>query len=589
MASPDSKQQGGNEGKTSPMHYLAEAKSLGHLFQLSCRHWGDKTSHIVPEKGKGHREVSFQEVYDLASGYAVILRELGLKKGDRMVIFGENSFEWALADWAAQIIGVVSVPIYPSLPSDQAQYIVNDSGASVALCGVGELVKRLEGLTNTTVHLLGDIAARAEAATPDPDWQQSQLDLVTSDDVATIIYTSGTTGNPKGVMLTNRNFVFAVQNVIKGFKITAEDTFFSFLPLSHVYERTDGHVLPTCVGATVGYMQSYATLANDFLRIRPTVMCAVPRFLEAFRGRILDGVAKQTPFKKMMFHFALDQGSKRFKGDPAPLFFLTDRVVGKKVRARLGGRFRFFASGGAALPSQVAEFFGAFRILVLQGYGLTETSSGMCFNPIDDNRYRTVGMPLPGAEMMTAEDGEILIRGEWVMKGYYNLPEASAEAIDIHGWFHTGDIGEKLPSGHWIITDRKKDLLVLGNGKNVAPQPIENKLKESPFIAEAVLLGDGMEYVCGLVIPDFAAIQQALPGSPADPAEAVENDAVKGLLRSEIHRVNGTLANFEKLKRYKLINATFSIEGGELTPSLKVKRRVIKEKFASQIAELSRE
>ncbi len=578
----------GRQGKTNAMQYLAEARSLGHLFQLSCRHWGGKTSHIVPGKG-GHRDVSFAEVYEATSRYAVILRELGLQKGDRMVIFGENSFEWALADWAAQNVGVVTVPIYPSLPPDQAQYIAQDSGAKVALCGVAELVKRLEGLSGIQTYLLSEIAARAEVTTPDADWQQSQLDQVKMDDLATIIYTSGTTGNPKGVILTHHNFVFAVQNVIKGFPISDEDTFFSFLPLSHVYERTDGHFLPTCVGATVGYMQSYATLANDFLRIRPTVMCAVPRFLEAFRGRIMDGVAKQRPLQQRIFRLGLAQGVKRFKGEFAPLFWLTDRLVGEKVRARLGGRFRFFASGGAALPPQVAEFFGAFRVLVLQGYGLTETSSGMCFNPIDDNRYRTVGMPLPGAEMKMAEDGEILIRGHWVMKGYYKLPEASAEAIDSDGWFHTGDIGEQLPSGHWVITDRKKDLLVLGNGKNVAPQPIENKLKESPYIAEAVLLGDGMEYVCGLVIPDFAAVGQALPNSPQDPAAAIEDDAVKALIKKEVHRVNGTLANFEKLKRYKLINAAFTIEGGELTPSLKVKRRVIKERYSGEIAELSRD
>ncbi|MBL8059516.1 MAG: long-chain fatty acid--CoA ligase [Chthonomonas sp.] len=570
------------------MHYLAEAKSLGHLFALSCAHWGEKTSHIVPGKG-GHREVSFNELWETACRYATVLRELGLKKGDRMVIFGENSFEWALADWAAQTLGVCPVPIYPSLPPDQAQYIATDSGAKVALCGVEELRKRLDGLQGVPVLLLSEIAERAANATFDKDQVEADIAQISMDDLATIIYTSGTTGNPKGVMLTHSNFVFCVQNVIKGFKITNEDTFFSFLPLSHVYERTDGHVLPTCVGATVGYMQSYATLANDFLRIRPTVMCAVPRFLEAFRGRILDGVTKTPPVRQKLFHWAIAQGTKRFKGEFAPFYGLTDKLVGEKVRARLGGRFRFFCSGGAALPSQVAEFFGAFNVLVLQGYGLTETSSGMCFNPIDDNRYKTVGMPLPGAEMKTAEDGEILIRGKWVMKGYYNLPEATAEAIDSDGWFHTGDIGEQLPSGHWVITDRKKDLLVLGNGKNVAPQPIENKLKESPYISEAVLLGDGMEYVCGLVIPDFQAIAGKLPNAPTDPALAIEDDAVKKLLKEEIHRINATLANFEKLKRYKLINAVLSVEGGELTPSLKVKRRVIKEKFAAEIAELSRE
>lgn len=571
--------------------YLERAQSLGHMLQLSCEHWGAKASHTVPKKGV-FREVSFTELWEIVGRYAVVLKELGLKKGDRINIFSENCFEWALADWAAQTLGVVPVPIYPSLPPDQAKYIVQDSGAKVALCGVEELVRRLDGLDGVPVLLLSEIAERAEMAVPDEAVRRADLSAIDLDDLATIIYTSGTTGNPKGVMLTHRNFVFAVQNIRKSIPLTDTDIFFSFLPMSHVYERTDGHILPTCIGATVGYTQSLSTMAGDLLKVRPTVMCAVPRFLESFRGKILDGVAKAPAARQKLFHLGLQQGTKRFKGEFAPLFPLTDKLVGEKVRARLGGRFRFFVSGGAALPSQVAEFFGAFNILVLQGYGLTETSSGMCFNGPDDNQYKTIGRPLSGAEMKIAEDGEILIRGGWVMKGYYNLPDDTAAAIDSEGWFHSGDIGEQLPTGHYIITDRKKDLLVLGNGKNVAPQPIENKLKESPYIAEAVLFGDGMEYVCGLIIPDFTALKAYAEKNgiaTADRAALLGLEPIKALIKSEIHRTNKSLANFEKLKKHVLINAEFSVEGGELTPSLKVKRRVIKERFAEEIKSMMRD
>ncbi len=572
------------------MKYLEEANSLGHLLQLSCQHWGDKISHRVPKKGE-FRDISYTELWEIVGRYAAVLMELGLKKGDRVNIFSENCFEWALTDWAAQTLGVVPVPIYPSLPSDQAKYIAQDSGAKVAFCGVPELAARMEGAQGVQIVLLSELAARAESVKVDPATWQAALDQVGFEDLATIIYTSGTTGNPKGVMLTHRNFVFAVQNIRKSIPITDTDTFFSFLPMSHVYERTDGHILPTTIGATVGYAQSLATLANDLLEVRPTVMCAVPRFLESFRGKILDGVAKAPPVRQKLFHLGLSQGTKRFKGGFAPLYPLTDKLVGEKIRARLGGRMRFFVSGGAALPPQVAEFFGAFNILVLQGYGLTETSSGMCFNPIDDNRYTTVGMPISGNEMKFAEDGEILIRGGFVMQGYFNLPEDTAAAIDSEGWFHTGDIGERLPSGHYVITDRKKDLIVLGNGKNVAPQPIENKMKESPYIAEVVLFGDGMEYVCGLVVPDFEAVKQFAKAqgiATTDPGELIQHEPVKALMKGEISRVNKTLANFEKLKKHTLINAVFSVDGGELTPSLKVKRRVIRERYASEIQSMTR-
>ncbi len=572
------------------MSYLEQATSLGHLLKLSCQQWGSKTSHLVPVKGQ-HQPVSYTQLWDKVAGFAAALKSLGLQKGDRFNIFSENSFEWALADWAAQTLGLVPVPIYPTLPSDQAQYIVRDCEAKVALCGSQELVNRLAGMDGVRVMLLSELATMADGAKMDAAEWDDIIDAVRLEDLATIIYTSGTTGNPKGVILTHNNFVFAMQNIHKGIPLSNEDTFLSFLPMSHVYERTNGHILPTSLGATIGYVQSLATMAGDFLKVRPTVMCAVPRFLDAFRSKVLDGVSKAPPVRQKLFALALAQGTSRFNGGSAPLYGLTDKLVGSKIRERLGGRMRFFCSGGAALPPHVAEFFGAFNVLVLQGYGLTETTSGISFNLPGDNQYKTIGKPIPGVEMKLAEDGEILIRGGFVMKGYYNLPEDTAQAIDAEGWFHSGDVGEQLPGGNYIITDRKKDLLVLGNGKNVAPQPIENKLKESPYIAEAVLFGDGMEYVCGLIVPDFDLIKSFAEKSgikTADETELLKLDPVKALLKGEIDKTNKTLADFEKVKRHVIIDAVFSVENGELTPSLKVKRRVIKDRYQAEIQSMMR-
>jgi len=324
---------------------------------------------------------------------------------------------------------------------------------------------------------------------------------------------------------------------------------------------------------------------------QPTIILCVPRFLEATRDKIVDAANKYPTLRKKLFFWALDQGVKRAKGQFAPFSGILDKLVGKRVRERMGGRIRFMVSGGAALPPHVAEFYMAFRLNILQGYGLTETTAASCVNHPDPkrNKYWTVGEPLPGVEAKIAQDGEILIRGPSVMLGYYNLPEQTAEAIDPEGWFHTGDIGE-YEGKNIKITDRKKDLLILANGKNVAPQQIENKLKESEFIQEAVLFGDGSEYVFGLVIPNIERVRKKLGETsedlPKSDEELAKLDSVRSLIREEVTKVNKTLADFEKVKKHEVISATFSVESGELTPSLKVKRKVVRERFAEELSRM---
>jgi long-chain acyl-CoA synthetase len=561
-------------------------QSLGAMLRNSCERYSDRTAMLVPD-GKQFQEISYDQLWRKVHEYASAVHSLGLEKGDRLAILSENCIEWALSDWACQTLGVIVVPIYPTLPADQAQYIVRDSGAKVALSGDASQAKKLESLEGVRIVPLSGPGSITESSQDsnrlsDAEWNAA-IDAVWSDDVATIIYTSGTTGLPKGAMLAHRGFLSLFRVIPQQLPVDETDRFLCFLPMSHVFERTDGQFLPISLGASIVYAKSLLTLASDIQNGHPTVMLVVPRFLEATMDKILDGLKKQKPIRQWLFRLGLEQGKRKFHGKFAPWFWLTDNLVGAKIRDRMGGKLRFFAAGGAALPAHVAEFYGAFGLKVLQGYGLTETYSGVCVNHPDRNRYDTVGEVFPGVEIKIADDGEILFKGDARMIGYWNLPEETAQAIDKEGWFHTGDIGQ-LDGKYLKITDRKKDLLVLGNGKNVAPQPIENKLRSSPFIQEAVVLGDGMDYCVALIVPNAEAIRSKL--DQKDIGKLSENPEVKALVKAEIDAINKSLANFEMVKKHAILDQPFTIESGELTPTLKVKRKVVKERYSDIIAGL---
>lgn len=565
------------------------AKNLGLLLLDSCTRHADRIAMLVPD-GKQFREIRYRELEAIVKRFAAALQHLGPAKGDRICIQSENAPEWAFVDWACQTLGVILVPIYPTLPADQAQYIVQDCGAKWVIASSKEQAAKTEGLAGVQSVLLRDLAERAaEAKLADEEAWRQGLQTIQPDDVATIIYTSGTTGNPKGAMIPHRAATTILHAIPNYLPFGPTDRFLCFLPMSHVFERVAGQWLPIGCGASIAFAKSLASLANDMAATQPTIVLCVPRFLEATRDRILDAAAKYSAFRKKLFFWALAQGVKRAKGGFAPLSGILDALVGKKVRERMGGKIRFLVSGGAALPPHVAEFYQAFRLQVLQGYGLTETTAASCLNHPERSKYWTVGEPIPGVEVKLAEDGEILIKGPTVMKGYWNLPEQTAEAIDGEGWFHTGDIGE-WEGRNLKITDRKKDLLILANGKNVAPQPIGNRVKESEFIQEAVLFGDGSEFVYALILPNFERVRKKLGETvtdlPASDEELVRHEALRGLIKEEIAKVNKGLADFEKIKKYEPIAATFSVESGELTPSLKVKRKVVREKFADVLARM---
>lgn len=572
------------------MPYLADATSLAKLFQLSCRHWGEKTAHIVL-KGSTRTEISFREVYEASYQMARVLHKRGLTRGDMICVYSENCQEWAILDWACQTLGIVLVPVYPTLTGEQAQFIAEDCAAKLFVVGSAAHRDRVADLLKIPLVMLkgaeGSLESELGSGDLTKEQWEAEIDAAKMDDLATLIYTSGTTGNPKGAVLTHEAFAFLVKNVGQTLPVDHTDTFICWLPLAHVYERFAGHVLPTCIGATIGYAQSLASMAKDIQEIKPTIFLSVPRFLDSLREKIVDGVAKAPPIRQKLFALALSQGTKKVRGEFAPLFPLTDKLVGSKIRERTGGRLKFFVSGGAALPMGTYEFLGSFGILVLQGYGLTETCAASSFNPPTDNKPHSIGFPVHGLEMKIAEDGEILIRGKSVMKGYWNQPEATAECIDADGWFHTGDIG-KMDGHHFQITDRKKDIIVLENGKNVAPQPIENMLRETRSIKEVVLFGDGQPLIAAMIMPDWAHLETD-HGIKGDPATLLSDDRVRAVVKADVDSVNKRIADYEKVKRFELSDAEFSIETGELTPKMSIKRKVVKEKYSDLVKRLFRE
>jgi long-chain acyl-CoA synthetase len=579
----------------------------------SVEQHADKPALLVKREREYH-PITYRELYRRIYACARGLHALGVRGGDRVAILAENCAEWAITDWANLCMGALTVPIYPTLTAAQVAEILRDAEPTAMLVSdkrqlrkAGEALEQA-GLSLQLISLQpdekGETTTFEELLQMPGELTESQFQQIACsiepDEVATLIYTSGTTGEPKGAMLTHRNFISNIEGCLQVIELNPNEVLLSFLPLSHVFERTCGHFLPIYTGLTIAYAESLFTLAADMVAVRPTLMLGVPRFFESVRDRILSSVRQQTPTKQKLFERALAVGKEVSRcwreGRPCPLtkrlaHRLLDRLVGEKIRARTGGRLRLFISGGAALPKEIAEFFHAFGILILEGYGLTETSPVLTANPPHAPRFGSVGKPLSGVEIRIAEDGEIVARGPNIMKGYYKKLEATAAVIDSNGWFHTGDIGYMDEQGYLYITDRKKDIIVLANGKNVAPQRIENLLRTSPYIQEAVVFGDGMSAPVALLVPDMELLKQYAQQHELDTTDIhtlLEHDLVQRLYRQEIERVNRELADFEKVKAFRLLSSPFTVESGELTPTLKVKRRVVAQKYAALLQDMAR-
>lgn len=546
------------------------------------------------------------------------LEATGVAFGDRVLLLSENRPEWAIADYALLSLGAVVVPVYPSLPPAQIVYLAQDSGARAIIVSdekqyrkaveVSKAVPQVETIVvmdppaelASNAISFADIERRGQEVEDAEERFRQRIAQIPPEHIATFIYTSGTTGEPKGAMLSHHNLLTNVEGSLQALHANADDVFLSFLPLSHVFERMAGHFTAVACGATVYYCETLFTIARDMQIARPTLMLAVPRLFDSIRERVLDHVTKQSRLRQRVFHWAMRNGAKAAQAvrgerrwNPWLKFKwkLADRLVLRKVREVTGGRLRFFVSGGAALGKHNAEFFHAFGILILEGYGLTETSPVVSVNREENYRFGTVGLPIPGVEVRIAEDGEILVRGPNVMQGYYNKPAETAEVIDSEGWLHTGDLGSLDADGFLRITGRKKDIIVLANGKNVAPVPIEEQLKTSPYISEAVLFGDEQEVITALIVPNFEQVREwaKMQGLLVrGDSELVRLPEVKQLIKQEIDRLTTHLAEFEKVRRFTLLDHPFSIETGELTPTLKVRRHFIKQRYAKELEAMRR-
>ncbi|MCY4402852.1 MAG: long-chain fatty acid--CoA ligase [Candidatus Poribacteria bacterium] len=582
--------------------------TLISLFEQAIQNYGDKPALAHKPKGGTYQDISYTEFGESVDTFSRGLTAIGVQKGDRVAILSENRPEWAITDFGILKIGAVNVPMFSTLTAAQVGYILKDSGSKVICVSTKDQLEKVTSIRDEVPSLehiiiynelddevpagviqFVDVCSKGtETETP--------IDIdIDENDLATIIYTSGTTGNPKGVMLTHANFISNYNAAKSLIDVNETDVLLSFLPLSHVFERLGGHYVPLFSGAKVAYAESTFTVAQNMQDVSPTVMLSVPRLYETMHDRVLRAVQAGSSLKQKIFHWGVSVGStvssKIQHGEkPSAILKLkqsiADKLVFAKLKAATGGRLRFFVSGGAALPKSIAEFFHAAGILILEGYGLTETSPIISMNHPGKWKFGTVGAPIPDIEVKIAEDGEIITRGPHVMNGYFNNEEATTEAIDSDGWFHTGDIGIIDENGFIKITDRKKNIIVLSNGKNVAPQPIESQLVQSPFITQIILVGNERKNIAALIVPNFDALKSWAKENgieTTDLPEILKTREVQQLIQSQIRERLTDFADFEQVRRFALLEKEFSQEEDEMTPTLKLKRNVIIEKYGDVI------
>ncbi|PYS72861.1 MAG: long-chain fatty acid--CoA ligase [Acidobacteria bacterium] len=602
--------------KTNKRDYSSstEATSIpGLCLTASLRH--GKTDALNYKADGEWVNISAQTFVDRVKNVALGLAALGIRPGDRIALLSENRPEWSIADLAILSLGAINVPIYTTQAVDQIDYILADSGARAIFISNRKLFRHArEVLAKRPLeHLIffdNDVSEEidraiqlsdlekngTEQAIARPEAFDAYLHAVRPEDLATIIYTSGTTGEPKGVMLTHNNFMSNVLSISAGLPIDSNDTALSVLPLSHIFERAGFYVFCYC-GLSVYYAASFDQVGENLREVGPTVMTAVPRLFEKVYHRIVKKGMSEKGWKRNVFTRSLEVGQRYGELKDTRRFIspalrlkqsLASRLVFSKWREGVGGKLRYFVSGGAPLSPALSYAYLAAGIPILQGYGATETCI-VCANRPGNNHVGSVGVPFEGIELRIADDGEILVRGPNVMRGYYGQPEATA-AVLKDGWFATGDVGHMDKEGRLYITDRKKDLFKLSNGKYVAPQLIESLLKQSEFVSQVVVVGAGRKQPTALIVPDWESLNKALAETgeslPKDKTELSKHPTAVKIVQRDIAALTSSLADYERIRRVGLLPNEFTIDSGELTPTLKVKRRVIDERFGDLIEAL---
>jgi long-chain acyl-CoA synthetase len=595
-------------------------KSLIEMLSNTVQQYPDKAA-LMWKKDGSYRSLSYQELWDLVYHVASGLIRLGVARDSKVAIISENNPMWAITDFAVASLGAVSVPIYPTLPANQVAYILSNADVQVVVVENEEQLQKVKLCDAKVNHVIVmyDAENLSESdgvlsflslendgeKNPSMTWEENWR-TIDRDQMVTIIHTSGTTGPPKGVMLTHGNFLSNMEAIhFWVIELMPSDVSLSYLPLSHVFERLAGHFMPLSVGATIAYAENIDTIQENLLEVKPTIMTSVPRLFEKVYAKVQEEIEGSSRIKQKIFNWAVNIGRTRYEyylntpvnelllHDPMPKKFrrkwaLADRLVFQKVKSKIGGRMRGMVSGGGALNPEIAKFFWALDLPILEGYGLTETSPVVTTNPMVRAKSGTVGKPLPNLDVRIAEDGEVLVKGPSVMVGYYKNKEATDESI-VDGWFHTGDIGEFDGDGYLRIIDRKKRILVLSTGKNVAPQPIESAINESRFIEQSAVIGDGRKFIMTLISPDF---ENLIPWAKqhrvnTDSKKVLcQNPEVVSLLHGEVGRLTRGFASFEQPKKVVIIDEEWTVESGELTPTLKVKMNRIQEKYGGMIDEV---
>lgn len=629
------------------MNPITDSTTIPDLLRDVVSHIHDENSTFLLHKVKEEwLEISYKQVLDTADALSAYFLEMGIKKGDRLALIIENSVDWVLYDQGLQQIGAVNVSIYPTLSETEIEYILNDSGARTILVGNQFLLRKILKVANNCPDLqrIIPVFEDYEKYTKDKSLNAGVIsfqsliqegknilnqyrseiaiarEAILPSDLTSLIYTSGTTGTPKGVMLTHSNFVQNVKVCLEQIPvIDKNDLFLSFLPLSHVFERTATYHVCSAVGSKIAFAQSLELLAKNMAEVKPSVMSCVPRLLERIHDKAMKNGTAAGGLKAKIFLWAIATG-KEYREvkelEKSPGIFLNisksiaEKLVFSKIKEKTGGRLKFMISGGAALPKNVGEFFGNLGIKILEGFGLTETSPVMSVTEYHRQVYGTVGRIIPGIEVAIQDveskklitvqthdtfnenfecaEGEIIVRGHCVMKGYWNKPQETAEVIDKDGWFHTGDVG-RYYKGNLQITDRIKNMLVNAYGKNIYPTPVENTYLKSPKIEQIFLIGDKREYVTAIIIPSKEVLQETFHLNEEyfqEKDSFIRDQKILDWLNEDIRKYSNELAKFERMKSFLVKRNPFSIEEGEITPTMKAKRKVIERKYAEDIDEM---